>query len=110
LEKEIICHASPGPSDGDGSCQLMVIQRDSMSGKLIDGLMHFGTVLRASATLMGAEGDGDGTVPVESGRAPEASISNAQQMHGYDHADAYKDPLAQIFVVMAICKIVGNVK
>jgi hypothetical protein len=59
-----------------------------------------------SAHLQAPDGDGDGTVPVESGRAPTARIARICRFFGFDHQEAYMGaPEVRLFTSLAICKL-----
>jgi pimeloyl-ACP methyl ester carboxylesterase len=49
--------------------------------------------------------DGDGTVPEESGRAPEGKAKFIARMTGFDHQGSYKNPAVQNLTMYCIAKI-----
>ncbi|MEM5423658.1 MULTISPECIES: lipase/acyltransferase domain-containing protein [Paraburkholderia] len=68
--------------------------------------------VREKFALQDAAENGDGTVPIRSGRAP-AGQSGVQACVAYpdvDHEGAYKNRPQQLFALWAITRIVGNVK
>ena len=110
LEREAIHRARPCSTEGRGSCEIVVTQRDAMAGKVVDGNMHYGTEWRIPAILQGPDGAGDGTVPVESAKAPAEAIAHgvAADEHPFDHEAAYKEVLPQIYTLLATCKLAGS--
>ena len=68
--------------------------------------MGFPICINGCAYLQGQDGDGDGTVPVESGRAPGERIATITPFHRIDHAKAYSgDLFPRLFTILAICKL-----
>jgi hypothetical protein len=110
FEKEAILNGRPGPADGLGSNEILVILHDAMTGKVVSGNVHFGTKCRVPVVLQGPDGAGDGTVPVESGNAPSRTIAHgiAADEHRFDHEAAYKEILTQVYTLLAICKLAGT--
>jgi len=107
LSNEDIHRAQLFTTDGEGFCQIRVTQSDAMTGRCVNGVQHFETIRQTTASLQKPDGDGDGTVPVESGMAPVVTIPNTQALQGFDHAGAYKHIRTQVFTMMAICKLAG---
>ena len=65
--------------------------------------------IEGSARLQPQDGDGDGTVPVESGGAPGAQIENISRLHGFDHQKAFQvGLLPRLFTLMGICKLASK--
>ena len=56
------------------------------------------------------DGQGDGTVPEESGHAPKGRIYRLCPFKDLEHADAYNSLPARAFTVLAICKLVAHSK
>ncbi len=48
---------------------------------------------------------GDGTVPEESGRAPEGKVKFIARMTGFDHQDSYKNRAVQALTMYSVAKI-----
>jgi hypothetical protein len=63
------------------------------------------TMIVEPAHVQGRDGDGDETVPLESGSAPGKRISNICQLHGFDHQYAFDNHIARAFTVLTICKL-----
>ncbi len=57
------------------------------------------------ANLKLATGKGDGTVPLQSGMAPQNRCRYAVCLHGFQHAEAFKVPLSKFFTLISICKM-----
>lgn len=57
------------------------------------------------AVIKSRDGDGDETVPSESGSAPGKRISNIFKLKGFKHASAFDDMTARVFTILAICKL-----
>ncbi|MCP3721411.1 hypothetical protein M3I56_40185, partial [Paraburkholderia sp. CNPSo 3281] len=62
--------------------------------------------------LMPPEENGDGTVPIRSGRAPagQSGVQACVAYPGVDHEGAYKNRPQQYFALWAVTRIVSNVK
>ncbi|KVG28073.1 hypothetical protein WJ30_23780 [Burkholderia diffusa] len=60
--------------------------------------------------LQPAEENGDGTVPVRSGRAPSRFAKVCVAFEGIDHEGAYNPLPCRLFALRAITRLVGNVK
>jgi pimeloyl-ACP methyl ester carboxylesterase len=62
--------------------------------------------------LMPPAENGDGTVPIRSGRAPagQAGVRACVAYLGVDHEGAYKERPQQLFALWAVTRIVANVK
>jgi hypothetical protein len=62
--------------------------------------------------LMPPAENGDGTVPIRSGRAPagQAGVQACVAYPGVDHEGAYKERIQQLFALWAVTRIVANVK
>jgi pimeloyl-ACP methyl ester carboxylesterase len=99
----------PGPGDGKGSCELRAFPRGAPSGGRVGGEYDPGQEFRFHAELAPADDLGDGTVPTISGHAPASVIPYgvATDVQRFDHADAFKNLLSQMFTAMAICKLAG---
>ena len=110
IDRESIRQARHCRGEGKGSRDLQITQRDALTGKVVDGNMHFGTKVQVPAVLQGPDGAGDGTVPVESAEAPSVAIPHgiAADEVSFDHTDAYKSVLAQIYTLLAICRLAGS--
>jgi pimeloyl-ACP methyl ester carboxylesterase len=68
--------------------------------------MGIPTFQSGSARLQAQDGEGDGTVPVESGRAPGERIATITGFHGLAHESAYSgDILPRLFTILAICRL-----
>lgn len=52
--------------------------------------------------------DGDGTVPEESGRAPQGRVKFIARMKGFDHQSSYSNPHVQSLTLYCIAKIAGH--
>ena len=105
LNKDDIRRARIYITDGQGFCEIQVTKADAKTGKCVNGVIHFGTEQRSVVHIQGPDGDGDGTVPAESGMAPAVTHPNTQALWGFDHAGAYKHLRTQVFTMMAICKL-----
>ena len=57
------------------------------------------------ANLKLATGKGDGTVPLQSGMAPQNTCRYAVCLHGFEHAEAFKVLLSKFFTLISICKM-----
>ena len=66
--------------------------------------------IKKSFEVQPAEENGDGTVPIRSGRAPEKYAKACVPFTGVDHEGAYKPPACRLFALWAITRIVSNVK
>ncbi|WP_164721245.1 lipase/acyltransferase domain-containing protein [Burkholderia stagnalis] len=60
--------------------------------------------------LQPADEDGDGTVPVRSGRAPAPHAKACVAFKGVDHEGAYNPLPCRLFALRAITRLVSNVK
>ncbi|MBN3722698.1 PGAP1-like alpha/beta domain-containing protein [Burkholderia sp. Ac-20379] len=60
--------------------------------------------------LQPADENGDGTVPVRSGRAPAPYVKICVAFEGVDHEGAYNPIPCRLFALRAITRIVSNVK
>ena len=67
---------------------------------------------REDFILQDAAENGDGTVPIRSGRAPagQSGVQTCVAYPGVDHEGAYKGHPQQLFALWAITRIVTNVK
>jgi hypothetical protein len=70
--------------------------------------------VEAMFKTQGAGENGDGTVPMRSGRAPEQHVKACFAFNGFDHEGAYdpspKPHPQQLFALLAITRIISNVK
>jgi hypothetical protein len=60
--------------------------------------------------LNDADENGDGTVPVRSGRAPTRVAKVCMAVPGIDHEGGYKPDATRRFTLWAVTKIAQNVK
>jgi hypothetical protein len=67
---------------------------------------------REHFVLQDAAENGDGTVPIRSGRAPtgQSGVQACVAYPGVDHEGAYKNRPQQLFALWAVTRIVANVK
>lgn len=67
---------------------------------------------REDFVLRDASENGDGTVPVRSGRAPseQPGVKACVPYPGVDHEGVYKEGPQQLFALWAVTRIVMNVK
>ncbi|MGS0970996.1 lipase/acyltransferase domain-containing protein [Burkholderia glumae] len=88
-----------------------VIQNDGTGRQLLLQCSN-GDPIYTQYTLMPPAEDGDGTVPVRSGRAPEgqAGVQACVAYPGVEHEKAYQGRLQQLFALWAVTRIVANVK
>ena len=64
------------------------------------------TWINGSAHLQSQDGDGDGTVPGESGSAPGDKLATLLGLRRVDHQEAYTGSFpARVFTVLAICRL-----
>lgn len=88
----------PGTGIGTGSYTILdVHNKSSASAKFV---------------LQAANENGDGTVPVRSGRAPagKRGVQICLAFPDVDHEGAYKKQTQQLFALWAITKLVGGVR
>ena len=69
-----------------------------------------GTSMTTKFTVKAAGENGDGTVPIRSGRAPSQRAKVCVPYPGVDHEGAYKHQPQRLFTLWAITKIAQNVK
>jgi pimeloyl-ACP methyl ester carboxylesterase len=71
-----------------------------------------GWYAREHFVLQDAAENGDGTVPIRSGRAPtgQSGVQACVAYPGVDHEGAYKNRPQQLFALWAVTRIVANVK
>jgi hypothetical protein len=69
-----------------------------------------GEAFGARLQLHGADENGDGTVPIRSGKAPHGRVRVCVAYPGVDHEGAYKLESTQRFTLWAITKIAQSVK
>jgi len=69
-----------------------------------------GTSMKTRFTVKAAGENGDGTVPIRSGRAPSQRAKVCVPYPGVDHEGAYKHQPQRLFTLWAITKIAQNVK
>jgi pimeloyl-ACP methyl ester carboxylesterase len=90
-----------------------------LGGQASDDPWTGGQLVRASASgntafgkfvLNDADENGDGTVPVRSGRAPTRVAKVCMAVPGIDHEGGYKPDATRRFTLWAVTKIAQNVK
>jgi hypothetical protein len=59
---------------------------------------------------MPPNGDGDSTVAVESGSAPQMHVTKIYWVEGFKHQDAFNIPQTRAYTILSICKLVKNCK
>ncbi|WP_051888379.1 esterase/lipase family protein [Caballeronia sordidicola] len=68
-----------------------------------------GKLIKAMFKMQAAGENGDGTVPIRSGKAPTPKAAVCLGYSGVDHEGAYKKPIQQSFALWAITKIADSV-
>ena len=90
---------------GDRRTYRNIVKVRGVSGQGPYSPNDYPTTILERAEIQGWDGDGDETVPLESGSAPGKRIANICQLHGFDHQYAFDNSIARAFTFLTICKL-----